>query len=179
MEEPRYSVDIRSILEDLGATITLDADVDLPEICVGTESFKPVQPAHLVADVTNSGTGIVVRGTVTVVLAAACSRCLREFPLTVTAPVDGFFVQPGQDEELPEEQEVSYISEAGSIELMDEILTAITLELPFAPLHAEDCPGICPSCGADLVNSACSCEPDASASPFAALRDLMSPEGDE
>jgi uncharacterized protein len=145
--EAGLSVDVRPILEDLGATITLDDDVELPEITLGTETFAPLRPAHVTADVTNSGAGIVVRGTIDAEFQAVCSRCLREFPLRVQAPLDAFFVMPGEDEELPEEQEVSYIEE-GSIDLMAQLLPTLALELPFAPLHAEDCPGICPTCGA-------------------------------
>lgn len=178
MDEHRYVVDIRAILEDLGATIPLDADVELPEIQLGTEVFKPRRPGHIVADVTNSGAGIVVSGTIDAEFEAVCSRCLRDFSLRVTAPVEGFYVRPGHDDEIPEEQEVSYITEGGSVDVMEQILSALVLELPFAPLHAEDCPGICPQCGVDLVEGPCGCEPDRSDSPFAALKDLLPPEGE-
>ncbi len=178
MDQPAYSVDVRAILEDLGANVALDAGVDLPAIVVGTETFEPSRPAHLVADVTNTGAGIVASGTIDAEFTATCSRCLCEFPLQVTAPVEGFYVARGQDHELPEEQEVGYIVE-GSIDLMEQILPALVLELPFAPLHAQDCPGICPQCGADLAAGPCGCEPDRSDSPFAALKDLLTPGGDD
>jgi uncharacterized protein len=174
MEDSHFLVDVRPILEDLGATIALDDDVELPDVTVGSEVFTPTRPAHLTAEVTNSGAGVVFSGTIDAEFGATCARCLREFPLLVTAPVEGFYVLPGHDEEIPEEQEVSYIAE-GSVDLMEQILAAIVLELPFAPLHAEDCQGICPTCGADLTEGACSCEPDRSASPFAALKDLLTP----
>lgn len=168
-------MDVRPILEDLGAAITLDSEVMLPRIALGTESFTPLRPAHLVAEATNSGAGIVVRGAVEALFEATCSRCLVEFPLPVTAAVEGFYVMPGHDEAIPGEQEVAFINE-GSVDLMEQILQSIALELPFAPLHAEDCPGICPQCGADLSEEACDCGPAVSDSPFAALKDLLSPE---
>lgn len=179
MDRSSLAVDVRPLLEDLGATLSLDTDADLPDISLGTETFTPLGPAHLIAHVTNSGAGIVVSGTIDATFQATCSRCLREFPLAISAPVEGFYVQPGHDDEIPEEQEVSYITEGGSIDLMEQILAAIVLELPFAPLHAEDCPGICPECGADLAEGPCGCEPDRSDSPFAVLKDLLPPEGEE
>lgn len=175
MEEQSYLVDVRPILEDLGATLTIDSGVALPEITVGSETFKPLAPAHLVAAVTNSGAGIVVDGTIDVTFEAVCARCLVEFPLDVTAPLEGFYVTPGHEAEIPEEQEISYIHE-GSIDLMEQIMPSIALELPFAPVHAEDCPGICPNCGADLAEGPCGCEPDVSDSPFAGLKDLLGKE---
>jgi uncharacterized protein len=177
MNATSYSVDIRSILEELGATLSLDSEVELPSITLGAEPFVPVQPAHLVLDITNTGTGIVASGTVDVEFLAVCSRCLREFSLPLTAPVEGFYVAPGHDREIPEEQEVAYIVE-GSIDLADQVLAAITLELPFAPLHDENCPGICPQCGTDLVDGACACEDAVPDSPFAALKNLLPSEND-
>lgn len=177
MDAPGYAVDVRSILEDLGGSIVLDSELDLPTVVVGAESFNPLEPAHLTADITNTGTGIVASGTIAVVLQATCSRCLREFPLSIVAPVEGFYVAPGHDDEIPEEQEVGPIVE-GSVDLMDQILSALALELPFAPLHSDDCPGICPRCGADLVDGPCGCQPVAPDSPFAVLKDLLPPDED-
>lgn len=175
MEHASYTVDVRSILEDLGSTIELDADVDLAVMALGDQEFAPLGPGHLVASVTNTGAGVVVSGTLDITFTAICSRCLREFPLEVSTPVEAFFVSPGEDRDLPEEQEVGIVDE-GSIDLMEQMLASLALEIPFAPLHAEDCPGICAQCGADLVDGPCGCEPDRSDSPFAALKDLLPPE---
>lgn len=177
MSEPVYSLDVRALLEDLGATIELESEVDIPVIELGTETFGPTRPVRLTGAVTNTGAGIVASGTIDAEFTAVCSRCLREFPLQIEAPLDAFFVAEGHDEELPEEQEIGYIRE-GSVDLMDQILAALVLDLPFAPVHAEDCPGICPQCGADLVDGPCGCEPDHSDSPFAALQGLLDADED-
>ena len=171
-----YVVDVREILDDLGATIPLVGDVQLADIELGTELFRSSEPAHLDAVLSSAGTGIVLSGTVTTTLDATCSRCLREFPLTITADLDGFYVHPGMEDELPEEQDYEYIDD-GSVDLTAAILSAIALELPFAPVHDADCPGICPRCGADLAEGPCGCGADLSRSPFAALADLL-PEAD-
>lgn len=177
MTELNYLVDVRALLEDLGASVELDAAVTVAVIEVGSETFSPTRPVRLVGAVTNTGAGIVASGTLDAEFTAVCSRCLREFPLRVEAPLDAFFVAEGHDHELPEEQEFGFIKE-GSIDLMEQILAALVLELPFAPVHAEDCPGICPQCGADLVSGPCTCEPDHSDSPFAALQDLIAQDED-
>jgi uncharacterized protein len=177
MSELSYLVDVRTLLEDLGASVELDAAVAVPVIEVGSETFAPTRPARLVGAVTNTGAGIVASGTLDAEFTAECSRCLREFPLSVVAPLEAFFVAEGHDDELPEEQEFGFIKE-GSIDLMEQMLAALVLELPFAPLHAEDCPGICPRCGADLVDGPCGCEPDRSDSPFAALQHMITHDGE-
>ncbi|MDO8848318.1 MAG: DUF177 domain-containing protein [Coriobacteriia bacterium] len=175
MDDASYSIDVRTILEDLGASIALDADVEIPQIVLGTESFMPTRPMRLIADITNTGAGIVASGTLDAEFHATCSRCLKEFPLQVNAPLEAFYVAHGQEHELPEEQEFGYINE-GAVDLMEQMLASLVLELPYAPLHAEDCPGICPQCGADLAEGPCDCQPGGSDSPFAVLKDLLPPD---
>lgn len=170
--DARFVVDVRSLLEDLGASIRVDADVDLAPLELGTERFCPTRASRLEATVTNTGAGIVVSGTISAEFSSTCSRCLVEFPLPVVGDVEAFFVPHGRDEDLPEEQEFGYIEE-GAIDLMPAMLAALALETPIAPVHAEDCPGICPTCGKDLNEGPCDCEPDTSLSPFAALKDML------
>ena len=178
MEPPRYLVDVRSILEDLGAVVSLDGTVDPPALEIGTERYAPLEPAALDVTITNTGGGIVAGGTVTVTVQATCSRCLKEFPLTLRADVEGFFIPHGSEREMPEEQEFGFV-EDGSVDLMDALLSALALEVPLAPVHAEDCAGICPTCGADLSEGPCECAPTDSESPFAVLKDLLPGDGGE
>lgn len=177
MESPRYLVDVRSILEDLGAVVSVDGTLDLPALEIGTERYAPLGPARLDVTITNTGSGIVAGGTVTVTVQATCSRCLKEFPLTLSAEVEGYFIPHGSEHEMPEEQDFGFV-EDGSVDLMDALLSALALEVPLAPLHAEDCAGICPTCGVDLSEGPCDCAPGDSKSPFAVLKDLLPKDGD-
>lgn len=178
METHAYLVDVRPVLEDLGGVIAIDATVDLPVITLGAEEFAPRAPAVLRLQITNTGAGVVASGTVSGSFTAICSRCLSSFELPLTAEVESFFVQHGDEADLPEEQDFGFI-EDGSLDLMPGILAALALEAPFAPLHDPDCKGICPSCGTDLNAGACDCPPPESASPFAALKSLMPDGGDD
>ena len=45
-------------------------------------------------------------------------------------------------------------------------MTALVVEAPFAPVHAEDCKGICPTCGADRNVEECGCRREPQPSPF-------------
>ena len=168
-----YRVDVRPILEDLGGTVLVQGDVDVPTLVLGSETFVPAGPATVDALVTNTGAGLVATGTVSVSVGVECSRCLREFSMTVTGEIEGFWVTPGEEADLPEEQEYAFI-DGGSVDLAPPILAALAIELPFAPLHDEECAGICPVCGADLNDGPCSCAPlERPDSPFAALKELV------
>jgi uncharacterized protein len=174
VEAPSYRVDVRPILEELGGAVEVDAELELPRIVIGSEEFDPMAAARVRATLTNTG----AQGEIQSRFAAACSRCLRDFEFQLSATIEGFYVQHGRENDLPEEQEFSFI-EDGKADLMDPILCALALELPFAPLHDPDCLGICPLCGADRNEGDCGCEPDLSSSPFSALKELVSGDDTE
>ncbi|MHB1340259.1 MAG: YceD family protein [Coriobacteriia bacterium] len=165
-------IDVSDILDNLADTQDAGADVVLDPIVVGTETFVPVAPAHVEVTLTYAGTAIVAEGQVTVDLQAVCSRCLREFVMPARGTLEGFYVRPGTQDELPEEQEYEFIDDR-SIDLLPAVRAALAIEVPFAPVHDPDCAGICPTCGKDLATGACACEPARPDSPFAGLKDLL------
>jgi len=169
-------VDAAEILHDLGASIFVDEDIDAGTFEFGGETFVPARPAHVTVTVSNTGSGVVAIGTVAVAFAAECSRCLMPFTLELTGEVEGFYTTPELAKEISEDQEWEPLGE-GIIDLAHAIESAIRIELPFAPLHAEDCAGICPTCGCDLNAGACSCGADAEKpGPFDTLKGMFEPE---
>jgi uncharacterized protein len=170
-----YRVDIQSILEVLAETLQVSDDLTLDTFEVGTEVFKPQGPAHFDITLTNTGPAIIGMGKARLPVLATCARCLTEFPTEIVAEVDGFYVRPGHDVDLPEEQPVEYIDGEYNIDILPALMAALVLEAPFAPLHDEECAGICAECGADLNEGPCGCneEPDDS-HPFAALKTILS-----
>lgn len=173
MTEDSRKVRIADIAEVLGASIEVKDTLDLAVFEVGSESFTVREPIAYDLTVTNTGAGIVAMGHVVAPVMATCARCLCEFPTEIEAEVDGFYVRPGQEADLPEEQEVEFIDAEDSIDVLPAVMAALVLEAPFAPLHDENCAGICAQCGADLNEGPCGCaEPADLTHPFAALKDL-------
>ena len=175
MNAPAYRIDVRDILDQLGGIVLVDEMVPVGDIVLGGEEYQPSGPAHLVGSLTNTGSGVVLDGSATIEVIAVCSRCLKTFPLRVSGEVEGFFVHHGHAGDLPDEQEFAYIDD-GAVDVLEPLITALALAMPFAPVHAHDCPGICQSCGADLASGPCACQPDPTRSPFAALKDLLPEE---
>lgn len=165
-------IDVAAIADELADTIDVELEVPLEPIALGTERFVPVSHAHVDALLTYAGSGIVASGTITGDFMAQCSRCLADFVMTATGDIEGFYVRPGTESEIPEEQEAELIT-GREIDLLPALRAALVLALPFAPVHDVDCPGICPACGADLTQGPCACEPEVSSSPFAVLKDLV------
>lgn len=174
-----YRVDISEILDDLGASVEASDELPVDPIVVGDETFLPTEPPHFEVTLTNTGTAIVAMGSVTAAVTATCARCLCEFPTVIEGDVEGFYIHPGAESDVPEEQEIEYIASDGTVDIMPAIQAAIVLEAPFAPVHDEECAGLCPECGADLNEGPCGCESKpASDSPFAVLGGLELDEED-
>jgi uncharacterized protein len=108
------------------------------------------------------GRDILVRGALKGRLQLACSRCLEEFSWPVDVDFDLLLVpspgsMPGEDEELSTaDLDVDYYS-GETVDVEPIIREQIILTVPLKPLCAEDCKGICPSCGAVLNLEACAC----------------------
>ena len=168
-------VDVTGILDELADTIDVELEFALEPIELGPQRFVPTSEAELNVVLTYTGTGIVASGTVAVDVSTTCARCLTEFEMTVVGDVQGLYVRPGVEAEVPEEQEAEEIT-GRHIDLMPAISAGFALALPFAPLHSPDCAGMCVTCGQDLSEGACSCEEDLSRSPFAVLKDVVTGE---
>lgn len=172
-------VDVSEILDVLGASVDVSGDLEVGNLTVGAEEFVAKGPAHYDVTVTNSGTGLVAAGRVALPVIAVCSRCLCDFATSIEGDVEGFYVHPGHDEDVPEEQEIEYISSDKTVDIGPALMAALILEAPFAPLHDEQCAGICPTCGADLNEGPCECPGEVPADhPFAALQSLLGEEGE-
>jgi uncharacterized protein len=169
-----YPVNLTSILDDLGATIEVSDEFALEDLTVGTEVFIPRSPARFDLWLTNTGTSVVSGGHVVVEVSGTCSRCLCEFPFEIDGEIDGFYVEPDKTEGIPEDQDYEFIDDEGIVDVLPSVMVALVLEAPFAPVHDEECPGLCATCGADLNAGPCGCGAAAAEdNPFSALGALL------
>jgi uncharacterized protein len=127
------------------------------------------------AEIYRLGEKIYIRGTVSADVRQICARCLKEMTLGLQAPVQLAAI-PAQIE-APAETEGSTENEDGSVisysheqlDLAPELRSALILALPMKPLCREDCPGLCPWCGARLADGPHDCRKPPQAGPFSVL----------
>lgn len=170
-------VDVKPILESIGASVSVTGELDLGVLEVGEEQFTLKEPAQFSVVLSNAGEALVTTGSITADVTANCSRCLCDFPLTIHGDVEGFYTRPGDT--APEEEEAEEVDSEGRIDLAPALLAALVVEAPFAPLHDEDCAGLCPGCGVDLNTEDCTCaEEPSDEHPFAALKGLLPPDNE-
>ena len=94
----------------------------------------------------------------------ACSRCAEAAELELPAAFDHHFVGPGKLDAGDGEFAVEFdadpdVSEHDGVHvaLDDLLIEYLLLELPTAPLCADDCKGLCLTCGTNFNTSSCQC----------------------
>jgi uncharacterized protein len=109
-----------------------------------------------------SGRSILVTGTVTAPWEGECRRCLGTARGTLAASVRELY------EEEPDPEE-TYRLKGDQLDLEPLVRDAVLLELPQAPLCAEACAGLCPTCGANRNEGSCTCVTEPTDPRWAAL----------
>ena len=151
-----------------------------------TAAVSMVVPPVFEFSVHTMGHDVLLSGHFEAEVETTCSRCLERYrqPLRddyrlVLEPSDGVEMPDPESVEaltrdgmcLGEELEVGWYQgkELHLDRFFDEV---VTLALPAVPLCREDCPGLCPVCGASRSTQTCECNPIEPESPFAALAAL-------
>ena len=163
------TLDVSRALKNPGQVFPFQADIALPEM----EFFSDVvRFERVVAEgefLSTDDGRISVRAQAEAQVVAHCSRCLDEVRETVHADIDALYAQV-PDPEDPDQ----YGYAASVVELTDAVRDAIVLEVPMRFLCKPDCKGLCPTCGANLNRSTCTClEEGEVLNPFSALKSIM------
>lgn len=141
-------VDVRGLARRAGAMMPLERSAPAPadlgsglaRVAVGSAMDLRLRFEAVVE-------GVLASGTVTATVQAECARCLDPISWDETFSITELYLhEPGPpDEDLP-------LLEGDLLDLQPTLRDAIVLSLPLAPLCQPDCPGLCPQCGAKLVN---------------------------
>ncbi len=111
----------------------------------------------------HTGGEVRVKGKVVTDLETECDRCLGRASFHIDAPFDLFY-RPL--ESVLEKEEVAIDAgeaemgfyELPGLELEDILREQVLLQLPMQRVCSEACKGICPICGANRNETACTCE---------------------
>ena len=154
---------------------TVPAPADLGIEVLGVPEGSPVEIDLRLEAVME---GVLVTGTARAGLEGECARCLEPISDELEVRFQELFVYDGQDVDPDEELEVSTLQN-DLVDLEPLLRDAVVLALPFQPLCQDDCPGLCPECGARLADDP-DHQHDAPVDPrWAALATLTEPEQDD
>ena len=126
-------------------TVPAPADLGIEVLCVPEGS-----PVELDLRLEAVMEGVLVTGTAHAGLDGECVRCLEPITDELEGQIQELFVYA--DHAISgEDDEVSKL-EGDLVDLEPLLRDAVVLALPFQPLCQDDCPGLCPDCGARLAD---------------------------
>lgn len=123
--------------------LTVPAPADLGIELIGVPEGSPVTLQLRLESVME---GVLATGHARVALAGECARCLEPFADSLAVELQELYVYPESD---AEEDEASRL-DGELLDLEPLLRDSVVLALPFRPVCAKDCPGLCAECGALL-----------------------------
>lgn len=150
------STDVRSPFvfdtQDLGrrpgATSSFERSFDTPEK-VGTDIIAiPVgEKMRLEGHLESVVEGVYIHGRCISTARGECARCLDPVSLSVDTEFSQLFTYPGNEEQTDEADGDVSALDGDLANIMQSVVDAVGLGLPFKPLCTADCPGLCPEDG--------------------------------
>lgn len=121
------------------------------------------------ANLYESGEELLLSARVQARLHLSCFRCLAEFDLDQESEIDLIVrrkdVLNPSDDQLAESTANEVWIEGPELDLGTLFAQEILLDAPMKPLCSEDCPGLCPRCGALKGSDQCTCREEDDVDP--------------
>lgn len=190
MTVAKLSVQLTEIPEE---GLDLADEVQPDELGLLPEEAQVSGPLSLSARVTNVGDHVYVDGVIDGTFVRECVRCLKTYEAYTEAPFTAAYQlsdptvrsrgratkdrhQESDEErglETSDQEEDVYVCTGDRAELAEMLREHIILSTPMQPLCHEECRGLCPVCGRDRNEEACSCIEAARKNPFAILQERL------
>lgn len=128
---------------------------------------EDVQQPELVGPIRlmRTGDGVLVQGRLQAEMTQPCVRCLEPVVVSLDVALEEIFsptldVITGQAIVPEEDDQALWIDEHHILDLREVLRQNVLVAMPLHPLCREDCRGLCSSCGQNLNEGNCNCEPD-------------------
>jgi len=155
MAAPRLAINATELLRLPGTVRPLVTAIPVAELDIGDTRVHGDVDVDLT--LTSTLDDLEVAGTLSVDWSDHCARCLRPLADRLDVAVDERYAEPSTDPGHPSNPEAFPI-ERGQLDLSSMVREGILLAIPDAPVCRDDCPGLCPACGADLAGGPCGCD---------------------
>jgi len=159
-------VDVTDLRRRPAIRAPLVVDVALADLTTSGASVPAGRRVHVEIELESVPDGVVATGTVSAPWTAQCRRCLTAVAGDLAVALREVF------EDQPDEAAGILAIVDMHVDLEPPVRDAVLLHLPLAPLCRDDCQGLCATCGADLNEGDCGCEPEVGDPRWAALNEL-------
>lgn len=113
----------------------------------------------------HTNAGVLVQGRFATHTSIACARCLKPVAVPLDVMVEEVFaptidILTGKGITPEEEDRALWIDEQHILDLTEVTRQGVLLAVPMSVTCREDCRGLCPTCGQNLNEGKCACEPE-------------------
>ncbi len=161
-------LNLSELKNNLEVPLTFYAPVSLKELEVDDIKAKGPVKISLTAAYDKEKREINLGGKFEAKIISTCHRCLKDFSFTFNESFHEILLE----NELESSDEDDFYSN-GIINLIPFIRQHFLLKLPLKFICSEECPGICPDCGQDLLLEKCSCKSEKIDIRFEVLKSLI------
>lgn len=157
-------IDLKKLV--YGSSIPFSGTVDLShEQLYGAFPFR--HPAQYAGEIVNQLGVLKLSGTIKALYSTCCARCLKPLDVLLTAQADAVLSREGAEEDNV------FLLTDDTVEVEDILVPELLLQVNMTYLCRDDCKGLCPVCGGNRNEIACSCEQKQVDPRFAALAALL------
>ncbi len=158
-----FVIDVRELGRRAGAMSRVERTVPAPADLTSMGATVPAgSDLELDLRLESVIEGVLVSGTATAQVRAECSRCLDPVHDEITVELTELYAYPETDARgrlraAPDDgQAAADLDErpldGDRLDLEPALRDALVVALPLAPVCRDDCPGLCPQCGARLAD---------------------------
>lgn len=163
------TIDVSSILKEIGGRIDIDGSVLLPDTeFLGEYHFS--KPLSVKGSVSNNGKSLTLRTVAEGHMTTSCARCMKEITVPVSFEIDENLAR--DDGEVSEDEDIILFHDT-SFEIDDIVYDNFLMSIEGKYLCKEDCKGLCPTCGKDLNEGDCGCSDQIIDPRWSGLLDIM------
>ncbi len=154
-----------------------DVDALNLELARGAGDFRLADGLAVEVSYHRAGLDVFVEGALRGAVCGRCARCLGDYAFALEAPL-ALVLTPSaaaaaRSGVLREEDIGLAYYEGDAIDLTPLVHEQALLALPTRPLCGEECPGLCPRCGANLNAGPCGCPAPVTGGRLAVLQTLL------
>ena len=154
-----------------------------PEAFAAEDDYRVATPVALTFDVVKADRRFTLTGRVATSLDLVCSRCAEPTSWPVDLVFDLTYLPQqteaaaGEFEVAEEDLGVAYYADE-TIDLGQLMREQFYLTVPMKPLCADDCRGLCPTCGVNRNTTPCACTSSWTDPRLEGLKDLFRTKDD-
>lgn len=148
--------DLSTILNNDGASLTIDANVDVTGVTDGLD-ITFADGVFVSGEIVCRSGVLELTAHVKGRFTTHCARCLKELTVPLAFDFSETLVQDGEE---TDDKDSVVVFCGNTVDLSEIVSGNVLLNLSYRYLCSEDCRGICPKCGKDLNRGACNCKED-------------------